>query len=188
MGIIALAVIYRERAMSLLGPLASGALLGAAADAGWYVAAKNVAALRAPSIGADYAGGVGNRAELWRAAWFFFRTHPVFGIGAGNYELELWRAGLPDVRTHANNWYLQQLAEGGIILFSATIAFIVGILAPLVRAARSSPWTAAGLAATVALCTHQLADYIVFYPKAGLPWMLAIALAFAASDRRECEA
>lgn len=184
--IVALVAVYRERSRPLLRPLLTGAVTGFAADAGWYLAAKTVAALRVPFIGADYAGGVGNRSELWRAAWFFFRTHPVFGIGAGNYELELARAGLPNVRTHANNWYLQQLAEGGVVLFGATLVFIGSALAPLVRAARSSPWTAAALAATLALCTHQLADYIVFYPKAGLPWMLVVALGFAASVPREC--
>jgi O-antigen ligase len=132
---------------------------------------------------------VGNRPELWRAALFFFKEHPLLGIGAGNYELELPLAGVFGVRTHANEWYLQQLAEGGLILFAATIAFIVSVVRSLLRDVRSSPWRVAALAVTAALCIHQLADFLVFYPKIGLPWMILIGLGIAATPNlAACEA
>ena len=82
---------------------------------------------------------------------------------------------------------IRSLAEGGIVLFAATIAFIGSVVASLIRFVRSSPWTAGALASTAALCAHQLLDYIVFYPKAGVPWMIAIGLGLAASLRpSEC--
>ncbi len=180
---VAVAVVaWCERASALraAAPYLAGAALGLAADGGWILAAKTLPALRATDVHGDYAGGVGHRAELWRAAWFFFSRHPLLGIGAGNYEFELADAGLVGVRTHANSWYLQALAEGGIVLFGATLALIAAIVAALRTRLQRSPWALAAFAATIALVLHQTVDYLVFYPKVAEPWMLLIALGIAA--------
>jgi len=39
----------------------------------------------------DYAGGVGTRPQLWRAAWTLWLRHPIFGVGAGNYAESYYR-------------------------------------------------------------------------------------------------
>jgi hypothetical protein len=88
--------------------------------------------------------------------------------------------------TSSSRWYLQSLAEGGIFLFAATLAVLAAILAsltefrPLRRLRAASPWVVAALAATVALALHQVADYLVFYPKVGGAWWLLIGIAAAA--------
>ena len=104
-----------------------------------------------------YAGGVGNRDELWRAAWRMFLAHPLLGAGAGNSELDLPKFGVYGVRTHANSWYLQSLAEGGVVLFGATLALIGASIGaflrrPFVASLRAQPpWVLAAIAASVAL-------------------------------------
>ena len=164
-----------------LAPLVGGWVVGGGVAAFWAFAVHSFAVFRATLVTSSYAGGVGNRADLWRVAWYFFRTHPLLGIGAGNYELELANAGLVGIRTHANSWYLQSLAEGGIVLFAAILTFLTTTFTMLARIARSSPWALGALAATTALTAHQIVDLLVFYPKVGAPWMLAIALGVAAS-------
>jgi O-antigen ligase len=164
-----------------LFPALAGGVCGAAGMFGWWVAAPML--WHEPPISGDYAGGVGYRPELWRAALSFFRAHPLLGIGANNYELELGRAGLYGVRTHANSWYLQALAEGGIVLFAATTAWIASVFVTLARDLRGSPWTLAAFAASVALVAHQFVDYLVFYPKVAEPWIALIALGAAARPR-----
>ena len=163
------------RRLRELIPAAAGACCGAAGVLAWWTFAPQV--WHGRLITGAYSGGVGYRPELWRAALYFFRNHPLLGIGAGNFERELPDAGVAGVRTHANNWYLQALAEGGIVLFAATLAWIVTLFASLVRDVRRSPWRVAALAASVALVTHQTVDYLVFYPKVAESWIALIALA-----------
>ncbi|MGR4066119.1 MAG: O-antigen ligase family protein [Vulcanimicrobiaceae bacterium] len=183
-GIFSLAVVgavllvFRGRAaFAALAPmLAAGVAGGAAAVA----IAHSVGIFRFTLAGTDYAGGVGTRGELWRAAWTLWRRHPVFGVGAGNFELELSEAGLEGVRTHANNWYLQALVEGGPLLLAATIGFVVSACATLWKNARAgSPWILAALAASIALGLHQIVDYLFFYPKVAGPWFILLGIALA---------
>jgi len=108
------------------------------------------------------------------------------GVGAGNFEFLLAAYGVTGVRTHANSWYFQLLAEGGLLLFGATIALLATILGTfgfagsLRRLRAASPWVLAAFAATVALALHQTVDYLVFYPKVGSAWWLLIGIAAAA--------
>lgn len=118
-----------------------------------------------------------------------WRDRPLIGVGAGNFELELPRYGVYGVRTHANSWYLQSLAEGGIVLLAATVALVAAILAGLSggivsRLRTGSPWVLAGVAATVALALHQVVDLLVFYPKVGGAWWLLVGIAAAARSTR----
>ena len=131
----------------------------------------------------------GESRELWGAAWRMWLDRPVLGVGAGNYELELPEYGVFGVRTHANSWFLQSLAEGGALLFAATLALIAAIVWTFARELRrrASPWVLAAFAASCALVLHQIADYLVFYPKVGGSWWLLIGLGAAAVAARASE-
>jgi O-antigen ligase len=125
---------------------------------------------------ADRPTGLGTRRELWHAAITLWRAHPWLGVGGGNYELELPRAGVTDAQTHANSLYLQSLAEGGVVLFAATLGTIVAALVVMGRAARRSPYALGALGATVALALHQVFDLMLFYPKVGGFWWMVLGI------------
>jgi O-antigen ligase len=179
-----------RRAWPALRPAMVGAVAGIAGAVWWAIYAHTPGILRVSLASSAYAGGVGNRDELWGAALRMWRDRPLFGVGAGNFELDLPEYGVYGVRTHANSWYLQSLAEGGIVLFSATLAMVgasIGAFVenPLVARLRlQSPWVVAALAASVALALHQIVDDFVFYPKVGGAWFLLLGIAAAANARK----
>lgn len=117
-------------------------------------------------------GGVGRRSDLWRAALLLWRTHPWFGIGAGNFEYSVGTL-VPGVRTHANNAYLQALVEGGVVLGAATAAALLTPLVVLARATRSSALILGAFASCTAFALHQFLDDLLFFPKVGgLLWLI----------------
>jgi O-antigen ligase len=190
-GLIGLAIVAAllllaggNRAWRAIRPGALGLVLGLAGSAWWAVYAHNPGVLRASLEPSLYAGGVGNRSELWRAAWRMWLDRPLLGVGAGNFEHLLPAYGVFGVRTHANSWYLQSLAEGGVVLFAATVTVVAVSVAAFAGAARrwrsGSPWILAALAASVAMALHQTVDYLVFYPKVGGAWWLLLGIAAAA--------
>ncbi len=184
-----LAVVGGKRTLRAMRPALVGLVAGAAGAAWWAIYAHTPGVLRASLEPSLYAGGVGNRSELWRAAWRMWLARPILGVGAGNFERALPAYGVFGVRTHANSWYLQTLAEGGILLFVATIALLAATIGgltgvrPLHRLRTASPWVVAGVGATLALAMHQTVDYLVFYPKVGGAWWLLLGVAAAALTR-----
>ncbi len=126
------------------------------------------------------AGEVGTRSVLWRAAIALWRTHPLFGIGAGNFELEIGKVGPQHIKTHANSLYLQSLAEGGIPLLGAQLYTVAASIASFMHEYRRSPFVLGALAASVGLALHQTFDLLVFYPKVGEMWWIALALGVSA--------
>lgn len=175
-----------RRAWPALRPAVLGAAAGLCGTLWWAIYAHTPGILRVSLASSAYAGGVGNRDELWGAAWRMWRDRPLLGVGVGNFELDLPEYGVYGVRTHANSWYLQSLAEGGIVLFFATLAMVAASIGafvekPLVARLRAqSPWVVAAVAASVALALHQIVDDFVFYPKVGGAWFLLLGIAAAA--------
>lgn len=184
-----LALVGGRRRWDALRPGLLGLVAGFAGAAFWAVYAHTPGVLRASLEPSLYAGGVGNRSELWHAAWRMWLARPIAGVGAGNFELALPAYGVLGVRTHANSWYLQALAEGGILLFGATLALLGAIVGSLTgrrllhRLRSASPWVVAALGATLALALHQVVDYLVFFPKVGGAWWLLIGIAAAVLAR-----
>ncbi len=139
-------------------------------------------------VEAGDAGGVGMRSQLWRAAIALWREHPLLGIGAGNFELEIGRTGLRGVRTHANSLYLQSLAEGGIPLLAAWLGTLGSSIWTFAKGSMREPLVAGALAATIGLSLHQGFDFLTFYPKVGIMFWTMLALGAATVDQNAARA
>ncbi len=178
-GILAVAFALRSQLREAIAPIAAGVAAGLAMTFAWGIIADSLGMLRFWNYESTYAGGVGTRPELWRAAITLWRAHPVFGVGAGNFELDIPLTGLRGVRTHANSLYLQSLVEGGIPLIAATLWLVYTSIATFVRERMESPFVAAAFAASIALALHQVVDCLTFYPKIGGEWWIVMALGAA---------
>jgi O-antigen ligase len=184
--LVVVTIVYGRAARALITPIISGLAIGLLGAGFWAAVAHTLAVFGGRMFaGNDYAGGVGSRAALWSAAITLWREHPWLGVGAGNFELDLPRAGLFGIRTHANSLYLQALVEGGIPLFLATLALLGTVIFTFARRAAVAPFVAGALAASTALALHQIGDYLIFYPKVGEWWWIALALGAAELGARE---
>ena len=155
--------------MAVVAAIGIGLALRAGVPAGYFT-------LDQATQSADH---LANRNLLWRAAFALWRTSPVVGVGAGNYEFDLAEVGLVGVRTHANSIYLQSLAEGGVLGLAATIGLFVVTIVTLARSAVRRPLVVGALGATVALASHQLFDDLFFFPKVASAYWLVVGVAVA---------
>ena len=185
---ISLAIVFflarSERVRPALASIAAGIIAGLGIDGAWSVIATHTSEgiTRFGSIAqVERPGAVGTRSQLWHAAFTLWKAHPLLGIGAGNFELEIARVGPPGVRTHANNAYLQALCEGGIPLFAATVWAVAAPIRCFLHARFARPFALAALAAGAGLAFHEIFDYLAFYPKVGAWWWILLGLAAAES-------
>lgn len=112
------------------------------------------------------------RMALWDAAWRIWQDNPVIGIGAGNFKEVYPDYALPDWvygQEHSHNYYLNVLAETGVLGFTAYMIFLASLFvygAVALKAALRSGWgLEAGiclglLSVLVALSLHNLFDNI----------------------------
>jgi hypothetical protein len=135
------------------------------------------------------------RGELWTAALRLWRQHPVLGVGPDNFRRRypevIRRAdGRPytDDRIHANNLYLETLADLGLAGLAALLLLVyaLGTAARAAPGRLTSPATAplAALPALLGLAAYLLHgavdSFFSFTPTLGLWWIL---VALASRDR-----
>ena len=179
-GVATVALVARRRLLQPFTALGVGLAAGLGVALSWGIVAHSIGLARFWDFReSDYGGGVGTRTELWRAAWRLWLKHPIFGVGAGNFEREIPRTGLQGVRTHANSLYLQSLVEGGLFLFAASLWLVYTSIATFAREQLRSPFVLAAFAASIALALHQIVDFLTFYPKVGGEWWIVMALGAA---------
>ncbi|HSM56537.1 MAG TPA: O-antigen ligase family protein [Candidatus Sulfomarinibacteraceae bacterium] len=113
---------------------------------------------------ANYA--VQERLAHWQAAVDMGRDHLWLGVGFGNYEPAYDDYALinwPYALGHAHNYYLNLLAETGILGLAAYLVFWGAVLFQTVGTLRRLPWPDRGLAlgllgAWIALSVHHVLD------------------------------
>jgi O-antigen ligase len=135
------------------------------------------------------------RLQLWRAALQMIAQRPWLGIGPDNFrhtygaylDLPSW-----DDRVHANNLYLELLADLGVL---GSAAFALMLLRPIVGLVRGlrSPLTVvqglwlAGLGASLlAFFVHGTLDYFLEFTPVYLLFWLIVGLAMAAAELEPC--
>ena len=151
------------------GAIVLAALIGAALMVGFEWHFFSLAEVPVPNH-------LGTRAILWSSAIALWQHSPIFGVGAGNFELDLGLVGHPDVRTHANSVYLQFLAETGIAGFCALLFLIYTSIVPFVRRYSRRALVIGIAAANIAIALHQIFDYLWFFPKVGGMWALLLGI------------
>ncbi len=127
-------------------------------------------------------GGLGSRVDLWHGAYALWRSNPVFGIGAGNFELEVGRY-FPGARTHANGIFFQVLAEQGLVGFLGALAVTAASITAFVRRL-DEPLALGACIAAIAMAFHQVVDCMWLFPKVAVVWWLLLAAAAAVVDQR----
>jgi putative inorganic carbon (hco3(-)) transporter len=134
------------------------------------------------------------RMAHWQAGWYMFLDHPWLGVGAGNYaqaypdySVGMWQEPLG----HAHNYYLNMLAELGV-LGGAVLVLLLGIAfrhlsSALVRSERQGGgfWRAvlAGVfGGLVVFCVHNLFDSL-FVHSVNIQIGVLLGLGLVAVDR-----
>jgi O-antigen ligase len=147
--------------LALVGPgalsLLPGDLLGRVTETVTYVNMPDLTAIEITD--ANFA--VIERAAHWLAAWRMFSTRPWTGVGTGQYATVYPSVALArwtDPLGHAHNYYLNILAEGGLLGLGAYLAFVGVALAGAWRAVRGSAGWARDLAiGALGMMGHLLA-------------------------------
>jgi hypothetical protein len=137
--------------------------------------------LNLPELGPD----IVSRPELWLAAGRMAGERPVFGHGLNNYRFiygayigrESW-----DMRSSANNLYLELLADVGLV--GVLAAGWLGVAAAtLLWQSRRTLW-ALGLAISLgAVLVHGLLDYFFEFLSVLLLFWVLVGLTAALTDR-----
>ncbi len=110
------------------------------------------------------------RMAHWQAGWYMFLDHPWLGVGAGNYAEaygSYFVGPWPEALGHAHNYYLNMLAElgvvGGVLLLTILVLAFRRLGGQLLRSESEQRtfWRAllAGcLGGLVVFCVHNLFD------------------------------
>jgi UDP-GlcNAc:undecaprenyl-phosphate/decaprenyl-phosphate GlcNAc-1-phosphate transferase len=126
--------------------------------------------------------GAGNRYDYWRVAWHVFKSHPVAGVGAGNYTAYYFeQRRTEEAIQNPHSIELQTLSELGIVgaLLLALLVGGVGLGAwRLCRSARHSTIDRTLIVAAVGVAFVWLVDTSGDWMHL-LPGVTAIALAAA---------
>ncbi len=136
------------------------------------------------------------RQALWGAALRMLRQYPVLGIGPDNFRhaygtylgLSTW-----DERVHANDLYLELLADTGVL---GTIAFALVVALPRWSAwcadsavphrwSRRCGWPASS-ASLLAYFVHGFLDYFLEFTPVYLLFWLIVGASMAVTERKRC--
>ncbi|OAJ58528.1 polymerase [Paraburkholderia ginsengiterrae] len=125
------------------------------------------------------AGQIAPRLALWKYGWTMFKTHPLMGVGWGefpSYQYEFVKSlGAVEIANNSHDIFIDLLAKTGLIGLAIVL---LGLLSWLVRVVRA-PQSAArvfGIALIGVLVMHALVEYPQQYMFFLLPAMFVFGL------------
>jgi O-antigen ligase len=125
------------------------------------------------------ASQIAPRLALWKYGWTMFKTHPLLGVGWGefpSYQFEYVKAlGGVEIANNSHDIFIDLLAKTGLL---GVAIVLLGLLAWLVRVVRA-PQSAArvfGIALIGVLTMHALVEYPQQYMFFLLPAMFVFGL------------
>ncbi|SHK04156.1 O-antigen ligase [Paraburkholderia terricola] len=125
------------------------------------------------------AGQIAPRLALWKYGWTMFKTHPLLGVGWGefpSYQYEFAKTlGGVEIANNSHDIFIDLLAKTGLIGLAIVLFGLVTWLVRVVRA----PQTAArvfGIALIGVLVMHALVEYPQQYMFFLLPAMFVFGL------------
>lgn len=139
---------------------------------------------------------VGQRFELWRAAWHLFLKHPWLGVGTGAFQIDMQQlihTGViaPFVGTydHPHDDYLDAFASRGLLGFGTLLAILLIPLWRFLRATRSSAHAThaiglAGVLTVVGFTIYALTDTIFLHSIMITWYVIYMALFYSLLDTR----
>lgn len=145
-------------------------------------------ALSTPAMPGDEASApppTVRRLELWRAVWQMWTERPLLGFGPDNFRYLYGRyLGLSrwDTRLHANNLYLELLADLGLTGLAMFGWLVVMAILELTRALRQASdelialWAAGGGGSLLAFLAHGLLDYFLEFTSLYLLFWMNLGL------------
>jgi len=124
------------------------------------------------------------RLAHWQAAWGMFSDHPWLGVGWGNYAPVYPAYALPrwaDPLGHAHNFYLNVMAETGLVGLAAYLVFWAAAFVFVWRAVRRSQGfrkavALGALGMLVHLSVHNFFDNLYVH---GMPIQIGLLLGLA---------
>jgi hypothetical protein len=118
-----------------------------------------------------------NRYDYWRVALRAFGTEPLYGVGAGNWNVYWlrWRT-IDEGAQDTHSLPLQMMAELGLLGLAVLVAFFAGVALAAQRALRANPLAVGPVAGFVVYAAHAPLDWDWQMPAVTL---IAIVLAGA---------
>ncbi len=125
------------------------------------------------------AGQIAPRLALWKYGWTMFKTHPLLGVGWGEfptYQYNLVRTlGGVEIANNSHDIFLDLLAKTGLIGVAIVLFGLVTWLVRVVRAPQSAA-RVFGIALIGVLTMHALVEYPQQYMFFLLPAMFVFGL------------
>ncbi|HEY4295232.1 MAG TPA: Wzy polymerase domain-containing protein [Paraburkholderia sp.] len=125
------------------------------------------------------AGQIAPRLALWKYGWTMFRTHPLLGVGWGefpSYQYELVKTlGGVEIANNSHDIFIDLLAKTGLIGLAIVLFGLIGWLVRVVRAPQSAS-RVFGIALIGVLTMHALVEYPQQYMFFLLPAMFVFGL------------